>query len=246
MNVFEPTVSGGGPRTPAASAIRTLVAERSAQLRQRVSDVFRQAPGFALIGESAVPEELAEICADYAPDIVVLGLGGRGDHEYALSALAALQWAIRTAPTVGAIVLVNDDTLNDVLEPLRAGARAVLLRDAPDEALTQAAANIVTGYASLDPRLAGAVFEYIARAERAAGGGATAIDPAVRRTLSPREQEVLQELARGLHNDDIAARLGVSVGTVKTHLRHIYRKLDVNDRVSAVLAAFRLRLPEAA
>ena len=71
------------------------------------------------------------------------------------------------------------------------------------------------------------------------------LHPAVLRALSPRERQVLHSLAQGHRNSEIAVQLGVSVGTVKTHLRHIFRKLMVADRTGAVLAALHVRLPQA-
>ena len=98
------------------------------------------------------------------------------------------------------------------------------------------------------PRIARSLFGYLAVNE---GSSVVELDgfrlgSAALRLLSRREQEVLRALAHGLRNKEIAADLGISVGTVKTHLRHIFRKLHVADRTAAVLTALQVRFRDAA
>lgn len=227
--------------------VRILVADRSEHSRRRIREMFAYERDFKVVGEAALPQDLTEACAMFSPDIVILGLEAYGDEPFAWSALAGLKQAFYATTLVGAIVLVSSDAPEEFLESLRAGAKGVLLRDMSNRTLLDAVDDVMAGGAALDRRLTDMVFEYLASH---AGPGARdtpwPMDPIVRQTLSPREQDVLYSLAQGLRNYEIAARLGVSVGTVKTHLRHIYRKLEVSDRISAVLKAFQLCLPEAA
>ena len=227
--------------------VRVLIADRSERLRQRICAMFAHEPEFNVVGEVALPFDLTTACVNLSPDILVLGLGGLGDGPYALSALGALRRTVHAGTIVGAIVLLSRCTPEEFLLSLRAGARGVLLRDVPQRTLLDAVGDVMTGDAALDRRLTGTIFEYLADS---AGPGAhdapRPLDPIVQRALSPREQEVMYSLARGLRNEEMAAQLCVSVGTVKTHLRHIYHKLEVSDRTSAVLTAFQVRLSVAA
>jgi len=227
--------------------VRVLIADRSEHLRRRIREMFADEREFKVVGEIALPRDLAIACVNLSPDIAVLGLGAYGDGPYAWSVLAALRRIVHASTLTGAIVLVSNDTPEDFLQSLRAGARGVLLSDLSKHTLLDAVGDVMAGGAALDRRLTGTIFECLAEG---AGHGAPdaprPMDPTVLRALSPREREVLHALARGHRNKEIAAQLGVSVGTVKTHLRHIYHKLEVSDRVAVVLKAFQLRLPEAA
>ena len=230
-----------------SAPVRVLIADRSEHMRQRIREMFADERQFGVVGEITLSHDRAVACANLSPDIVVLGLGAYRGGTDTWSALAALKQTIHAATLVGAIVLVSSDTPEEFMLSLRAGARGVLLRDLSKRTLLDAVGDVMAGGAALDRRLTGMIFECLA--DRAVSGTRDAprpMDPNVLRALSPREQEVLHSLAQGLRNKEIAAQLRVSVGTVKTHLRHIYHKLEVSDRVSAVLEAFQLRLPEAA
>ena len=242
----------GGPVTRERNAIgswsstslapvKVLIADRSEQFRWRIREMFADEREFSVVGEIALPYDLIAACVNLSPHIVVLGLGAHHDGPDALSAIAALKRIIHAVTLVGVIVLVSSDTAEDSVQSLRAGARGVLLRDLSKRTLLDAVGDVMAGGAALDRRLTGMIFDCLA--EGAVSGSRDAqrpMDPAVLRALSPREQEVLRSLAQGLRNKEIAAQLGVSVGTVKTHLRHIFHKLEVSDRVSAVLKAFQL------
>ena len=242
----EPNASVSEACTSSA-AVRILIADKSEYLRQRIREMFADERQFRVVGEVSLPDNLTAACVNLSPDIVVLGLGAYGDGPYAWSALAALKRTIHTATLIGAIVLVSSDAPEEFLQSLRAGAKGVLLNDLSKRTLLDAVGDIVAGGAALDRRLTGTIFECLAGdAVSWARDVAQPIDPTVLRVLSPREQDVLCSLVQGCSNKEIAAQLGVSIGTVKPHLRHIFHKLEVSDRVSVVLKAFQLRLPEAA
>jgi DNA-binding NarL/FixJ family response regulator len=162
------------------------------------------------------------------------------------SSLRHLEEIVSSDPGARVIALVDRNDLELVLKAIQGGARAVLVRDAPATALLDAAHDVVDGGAALDMRLASVLFDYLARSMPAALESGPVFDPSTLTGLSPREREVLRALAQGYRNKEIAAALGVSVGTVKTHLRHIFRKLKVADRTSAVLLALHVRPADAA
>lgn len=227
--------------------VRILIADGADHLRRRIREMFTHDRWCRVVGEIASPHQIEVACLNLSPDILFLGLDGVNNVRDGVSALTALRQMVSAVPFVGVIVLVAGDTAEELLGPLRAGARGVFLRDAPTSTLLEAVGDVMAGNAALDPRLTSTIFEYLA-----AGSGFIPadtqhpkMDTAVLQALSPREGEVLHALARGQRNEEIAAQLGIGVGTVKTHLQHIYSKLGVPDRTSAVLAAFQLRLPEA-
>lgn len=229
--------------------VRVLVADSAELVRRGIRDVLSRDRRFSVVGEIARPPDIVAACLELSPDIIFLGLGRDGDGYLDGSAsLAALRQTLRLDPSARVIVLVDGDTVDDLLEPVLAGAKGVLLRNAPASTLLEAMNDVLAGGAALDPHLTRSLFEYLA----AGAGLPTAdvprlrLDPAVLGTLSPREQQVLHSLAQGNRNKEIATQLGVSVGTVKTHLRHIFRKLVVADRTAAVLTALQVHLPDAA
>ena len=231
--------------------IRVLIADSAELVRRGIRDVLSQDHRFSVVGETVGAADIAGMCLELMPNIILLGLGPEDDASRETSpSLVALRETLALAPDIRALVLVDDDGVGNLLQPVRAGAHGVLLRDAPAHLLLQAMEDVVAGGGALDPRLARSLFDCwnsgAANAALSAGASRPRLAAAVLRVLSPREQEVLRSLVQGYRNKEIAAQLGVSVGTVKTHLRHIFRKLMVSDRTSAVLTALEARLQEAA
>ena len=119
---------------------------------------------------------------------------------------------------------------------LRAGAAGFVLKGLPAEDLQRAVRAVAAGHAWLDPSVTGRVLSVYrdAPGARAAAGAA----PAALAALTARELEVLELIATGLTNDEIAERLVLSAGTIKTHVNHIFFKLDLRNRAEAVIFAF--------
>jgi two-component system nitrate/nitrite response regulator NarL len=225
--------------TATTERVRILIADGAEIVRRGIRDVIGHNRSFTVVGESAQPDTIPELCLEHAPDIVFLGMSWSDDAAVDKApGLAALRRTLRLDPFARVVVLVDDDAVDDLLDAIRSGARGVLL---------QAARDIVAGGCALDPRLARRLFESLASSGDAAIAGVWPnLDVRVLRSLSPREQEVLRLLAQGCRNKEIARELGVSIGTVKTHLRHIFRKLKVYDRTTAVLTVLQSRHLEAA
>jgi DNA-binding NarL/FixJ family response regulator len=144
-------------------------------------------------------------------------------------------------PGVPLVALAQEPDLEKFLAAVRLGARGYVLKSVGGAALAQAIRGTGSGGSVVDPVVARRLLDYVASQpflpalrhdmlDRAAGS---------LRSLSTREAQVLHCLAQGLSNKEIAAALGLSVGTVKTHLRHIFRKLGVSDRTSAAVAVLR-------
>ena len=138
--------------------------------------------------------------------------------------------ATRNLVTAGGppvLILTTYDTEADIVEALAAGARGYLLKDAPEDELHRAVLTTAGGDATFSAEVGAALARRVGRPDVA---------------LSRRETEILRALATGASNQDVAAELFISPATVKTHLGHVYEKLGVTDRASAVRTAWELGL----
>lgn len=177
----------------------------------------------AVDGESAVAACESTGAADLGLDVVLmdLQLGPGIDGIEAIRRLKSLQ------PGLPVLVLTTYDTETDILAAVEAGASGYMLKDAPPEQILQAVRDAAAGRTALAPQVAARLLDRVR-------------DPAP--SLSSREVEILQLLATGQSNRELARSLFISEATVKTHLVHIYQKLGVENRVAAVAEARRRRL----
>jgi DNA-binding NarL/FixJ family response regulator len=207
---------------------RVLVAAHSPLVRAGLEAVLGASGTLTVVGTTDLRRPLAERAAATAPDVVLVALGA-GDPPPRLEAVPD---AAARAPALVVIASVTD--AGWVARALAAGARGVLSADPrPEEiiaAVEAAAAGLVTVSAD------------VVAALQAAVAPATAPHHAGTVSLSPRELEVLQLLADGFPNKQVAARLGVSEHTVKTHVTSVFDKLEVSTRAEAVARAVRLGL----
>ncbi len=153
------------------------------------------------------------------PDVVLMDLRMPG-----VGGVEAIELLVERGIPSRVLVLTTFDTEADVLPAIEAGATGYLLKDAPRQELLRAVRAAAKGEAVLSPAIA---TRLLGQVRRPAG-----------ETVSERELEVLRLVARGSTNRETADRLFISEATVKTHLLHIYAKLGVNDRASAVAAAY--------
>jgi DNA-binding NarL/FixJ family response regulator len=194
--------------------IRLVIVDDHPVVRDGLSGIFSGAEGFEVVGLADDGERGVDLVRRLDPDVVLMDLRmPRMDGVTAIRQLAGRR----------VLVLTTYDSDADVLPAIEAGATGYLLKDAPREELYRAVRAAARGEAVLSPPIA-------TRVLRAARSG----EPAI----SARELEVLELVARGATNREAAARLFISEATVKTHLLHLYAKLGVPDRASAVAAAF--------
>ncbi|MEV0640929.1 response regulator transcription factor [Streptomyces sp. NPDC050619] len=198
--------------------IRVLLADDHPVVRDGLAAVLATQPDLTVVGEAATGAEAVRQTASLAPDVVLMDLQMPGMDGTAATA------AIRAAhPQVRVLVLTTYDTDADITAAIDAGAVGYLLKDTGRHELCEAVRTAARGGAALSPTVAAKVLAHL-RGDRSAG-------------LSGRELEVLSAVARGQSNKQIARALRLSEATVKTHLLHIYTKLDVADRTGAVTAA---------
>jgi DNA-binding NarL/FixJ family response regulator len=231
--------------------VRVLIADGADLVRRGIREVLADNGRFSVVGDFSRISDVAAACQELLPDIVFLGMGRDSEERVTpADALAALWRVLTVCPFAHVIVLMDGKAGEDVVRVLRAGASGALLRGASAAAVLKAVEDVLDGDVALDPGLARALSDYLAAQgglPLSAGSDVDLrFDATALAALSPRERDVLKSLAQGHRNKEIASELGMSVGTVKTHLRHIFRKLEVSDRTAAVLVALQVRLPEAA
>jgi DNA-binding NarL/FixJ family response regulator len=201
------------------SPIRLLIVDDHPVVRDGLRGMLSTDPELEVVGEAADGEEALALVGTARPDVILMdlrmpGLGGAAT----IRALAARGMPARV------LVLTTYDSDRDVVPALEAGATGYLLKDSPRAELVRAIHSAARGEAVLAPSVATKLVSQLRT-------------PAAD-SLSERELEVLTLIAQGETNRGAAARLFISEATVKTHLLHIYAKLDVNDRAAAVAAAY--------
>ncbi|OPC84425.1 DNA-binding response regulator [Embleya scabrispora] len=203
--------------------IRLVVCDDHAVVRAGLLALFAGEDGIEVIGEAAGGEEAVRLAAALRPDVVLMDLQlvGGIDGVEATGRLLALP----EPPHV--LVLTMYDTDADVSRAIEAGAAGYLLKAGSPEDLFRAVRDAAAGRTVLAPEVAARLFSRMRRPDGA---------------LTVREVEILQLLARGVGNAEIARRLFISQATVKTHLGHIYAKLGVDTRTAAVSVATERRL----
>ena len=229
--------------------VRVMIVESAELVRRGIRDVLTSNRDFVVVGETSWHQEAVDASAELLPDITFLGLSrSRQDNGGQLAGLEALNQILLANPHARVIALVDGDEMADVLLAVRAGAKGVLLRNTPADALQEAVLHVLDGDCALDPGLTRFLFENIASNPSQLGmvGTTTEQNPSVRVPLSARELEVLTWMAEGLRTKEIAAQMMISPGTVKSHIRHIFEKLHVTDRTSAVIVSLRSGLLNAA
>ncbi|VXC41324.1 response regulator transcription factor [Aeromicrobium sp. 9AM] len=202
-----------------AEAIRLLLVDDHPVVRDGLRGMCESSPDFEVVGEAGDGVEAVALAKELDPDVVLMDLrmpGGNG-----LDAIAALA---SSGSRAHVLVLTTYDTDRDIMAALDAGATGYLLKDAPRDELFAAIRAAAAGESVLSPAVATRVVSRV----RTAGS-----EP-----LSGRETDVLALVAKGRSNREIARALFVSEATVKTHLGHVYAKLGVNDRASAVATAY--------
>ncbi|WP_053702785.1 response regulator [Streptomyces sp. WM6368] len=203
--------------------IRLLLADDHPVVRAGLRAVLDTEPDFAVVAEAATAERAVELAAGEPVDVVLMDLQfGRGMHG---SEATALITARPGGPRV--LVLTTYDTDADILAAVEAGASGYLLKDAPPEELAAAVRTAAAGQSALAPAVALRLMDRMRTPAEA---------------LTKRELEVLQLVADGLSNQQISKQLFLSQATVKSHLVHVYAKLGVDSRTSAVAAAATRRL----
>ncbi|RJP32256.1 MAG: DNA-binding response regulator [Actinobacteria bacterium] len=209
----------------ASRKIKVLIADDHRLVREGLVNLLRISPDIEVVGEAGNGEEAVARARSLKPDIILMDISMPG-----MNGITATQVIGRELPDTGVIMLTMLDQETYVYEAVKAGATGYLLKNAGFEELVKAIKEVHKGGATLHPEAQAHLLKeyvYLARNNQDTYG------------LSSREFEVLQLLADGMSNKEIAAKLFISAQTVKTHIAHIFEKLGVGDRTEAVAAALR-------
>ncbi len=208
--------------------IRVLLVDDQELIRSGLRAILIPQLGFQVVGERAHGGEVAGAVNVLAPDVVLMD--ARMPIVDGIEATKRVR-AAPAAPPVLALTTFDDDQV--LAGMLRAGAAGFVLKGIPAEELQRAVRTIAEGRSWLDPGVTGRVLAIFRQAP-----GLTASEEGEVDTLTSRELDVLRLIAAGLTNDEIATRLVLGAGTVKTHVNHIFFKLGVRNRAEAVIFAF--------
>jgi len=203
--------------------IRIVIADDHMVVREGLRLILEGQEEFALVGDAADGAAAVALVADLQPDVALIDLRMPG-----MGGLEAVAHIHNAWPRVALVILTtyNDDDL--MLQALQAGARGYLIKDTTRDTLFQAIRAAARGETLLQPET---MARLLARTTPAPTRGHGPLD------LTERELEVLDGVVRGERNKEIAARLGLSEPTVKTHLASIFGKLSVESRAAAAVAA---------
>jgi DNA-binding NarL/FixJ family response regulator len=219
--------------------VRVLVADDQRVVREGLTMLLGLLPEVEVVGCACDGHEAVALAADLRPDIVLMDL--RMPRCDGVEATRLLRDRV---PGARVVVLTTYADDRSVLDALRAGARGYLTKDAGGAEIRQAIRQVLDNQAVIDPAVQRHVVDAIAEQPPPARPQAQSA-PALPAGLTPREAEVLALIAAGLSNREIAGRLVVSEGTVKSHVNHLLAKTGARDRAQAVTFAYQhgLALP---
>jgi DNA-binding NarL/FixJ family response regulator len=216
--------------------LRVLVADDQPLIRMGNALVLDATDDITVVGEASNGEEAVTLAAQLVPDVVLMDVRMPG-----MGGIEATKIITRSTPHVRVAVLTTFDLDEYAFGALDAGASAFLLKSTTPELLIAAVRTVAMGEAVVEPRITRHLIDvYTTRGStstRAVGQHPPGLDG-----LSPRERDVFLKIASGLSNSEICEELHLSPATVKTHINRIFAKLQLRDRVHAVILAYDLGL----
>jgi DNA-binding NarL/FixJ family response regulator len=209
--------------------IRVLLADDQTLVRAGFRAILEMQDDIDVVGEAGDGAEAVQRARELKPDVVLMDIRMPG-----LDGIEAARRLLANGTEAPRVLMLTTFDLNEYLyEAMKAGASGFMLKDAPRDQLVSAIRTIASGDALIAPSLLRRLVEDFVR--RPAPGSRT---PTELSDLTERELEVLKLVARGLSNGEIATTLFLSEATVRTHVRHILSKLNLRDRVQAVVLAY--------
>jgi DNA-binding NarL/FixJ family response regulator len=209
---------------------RVLIADDQALVRVGLRKILEFEPDVEVVGEAVDGADAVRQTTRLLPDVVLMDV-----RMPVLDGIEATRRIAGAHPETRVLILTTFGLDSYVYEALRAGASGFMLKDAPPEEIAGAVRIVARGEALLAPAVTRSVIEEFARRPPPPTRGPP---PSALDALTPREREVLDLLLLGLSNPEICGRLFISDATAKTHVARILQKLDVRDRVQAVIYAY--------
>ncbi|MBI3928903.1 MAG: response regulator transcription factor [Armatimonadetes bacterium] len=223
--------------------IRVVVADDVPLFREMLMHTLEEEENITVVGEASNGEDAVRLCGELQPDIVLLDV-----EMPRMNGVEATRTIVRDCSTTRVVILTayEDDEL--ILELIQAGATGYLVKDTHIDEVVKAIRVAYTGESLIQPRVAQKILKIMAGMKpggrpEPAGPGSGRIRELLAR-LTQRELEVLKAMGRGLNNKELAEHLCIGSNTVKTHLTRVMQKLELRDRVEAVLFAVQAGLVE--
>jgi DNA-binding NarL/FixJ family response regulator len=212
------------PREQSVDEIRVLIADDHALFRYGMRAMLNSDPGFEVVGEAATGEEAVGKATELKPDIVLMDI-----QMPDLNGIDATRRIVQVDPRIGVVVVTMFEEDDSVFAAMRAGARGYVLKGADADEVVKVMRAVAEGEAHFGPDIARRLMGFFSAPKHAP----TEAFP----ELTAREGEVLDLIARGSNNAEIAKRLYVSPKTVRNHVSNIFLKLQVADRAQAMIRA---------
>ena len=237
-------MEGEAPLGERTEPARLLLADDHDLVRDGFHRMLGREPDLEVVGEASNGREAVELCRSLRPDLVLMDV-----RMPEMDGLEATRTIKAERPEVSVLVVSTHENPDYLFEALKAGAAGYVLKDAPKRRLVDAVRRVLNGESPLNQELAARLIQRLAKemAARPAQPAPTTHPPTAKpptAELTPRELEVLEFLARGWTNPQVAQALYISRGTAKVHVERIIRKLGVSDRTQAVVRALELGLIE--
>ena len=210
--------------------VRVLIADDQRVVREGLAMVLGLLPAVAVVGAASDGFEAVALAAELHPDIVLMDL-----RMPRCDGVEATRLLVEREPATKVVILTTYADDKSVIDALRAGARGYLTKDAGGEEIREALQQVLDDRAVIAPAVQGHLGDAIASSRPTKDGQPPSRLPD---ELTPREAEVLSLIATGRSNNEIAALLVVSEGTVKSHINHLLAKIDARDRAQAVVYAY--------
>jgi len=204
--------------------VRLLIADDHTLFREGLRALLVSAPGLAVVGEAAAGGEAVSQAAALQPDIILMDIQMPG-----LNGIEATRRILQDSPHVGIVILTMFEDDDSVFAAMRAGARGYLLKDADQSEVLRAILAVANGEALFDAAIARRLVTYFQAPQL--------LPAALFPELTERERQVLDLLAQGYNNPEIAYRLAINSKTVRNHVSNILNKLQVADRAEALIRA---------
>ncbi len=215
--------------------IRMMVVDDHTLFRRGLNALLGADARFHVVAEAADAGEAQRIAAEVRPDVILLD-----NHLPGVNGVDALPGLREAAPDAQVLMLTVSEDEADLAAALRGGARGYLLKTVDSDVLATAIVRAMRGESTLSPEMSGKLVAAFQAANSNPTAAATAEPESIAdpiRTLSPREHEIIMLIAQGASNKEIARTLGIAETTVKIHVQHILRKLNLSSRVQAAVYA---------
>jgi len=203
--------------------IQILIVDDHPMYRQGIQSALSLIPDFEIVGEASSGEEAIEQATSLMPDIILMDI-----QMPDMSGIHATRKILNVSPHIGIIIVTMFDDDDSLFSALRAGARGYLLKGAEHEEISRSVKSVALGEAIFGAPIATRIIDYFS---------APKSQQQILPELTNREREVLELVAKGITNKEIAQELVISPKTVRNHVHNIFTKLHVNSRFQAIMLA---------